>query len=98
MTRLIAVEDGLEEICEYLKKRGFTAVPWSEVDGPVDAVVYRGKKLKQITVEYFSDFEHEMAEELYPRNSFGILLVNAEGRTREKIYEIIKNRIYDRFI
>ncbi|WP_066353773.1 YkuS family protein [Fervidicola ferrireducens] len=98
MTRVIAVEDGLEDLSEYLTARGFIAMPWSKVNGPVDAVIYRGKKLKEITAMPFAALTEQTAEELYSRNSFGVLLVNAEGRTREEIYEIIKNRIYDHFI
>lgn len=93
MKRIIAVEDGLEDLIEYLTARGFIAMPWNEAVGEVDAVIYRGRKLKEIAALPIENMMDQMGG-----NSFGVLLVNAEGRTHEEIYEIIKNRIYDNFI
>ncbi|SHM17904.1 Uncharacterised protein family (UPF0180) [Caldanaerovirga acetigignens] len=93
MKRIIAVEDGLEDLIEYLRARGFVAMPWNEAVGEVDAVIYRGRKLKEMASLSIENMMDNMGG-----NSFGVLLVNAEGRTNEQIYEIIKNRIYDHFI
>ncbi|TYP57422.1 YkuS family protein [Thermosediminibacter litoriperuensis] len=98
MSRVIALEDGLEELGQYLRQRGFITVPWSQVSGPVDAVVYTGRKLKEITMTPYNSSSEELSDELNPGSPFGVLLVNAEDRTPEEIYEIIKNRIYEHFI
>jgi len=88
MTRVIALEDGLEELGEYLKQYGYITISWSKVNGPVDAVIYKGKKLQEIAAA-----SEGLAEQMP-----GVLLVNAEGKTWEEVHEIIKNRIYDHFI
>ncbi|ADL08974.1 YkuS family protein [Thermosediminibacter oceani] len=98
MSRVIALEDGLEDLGEYLRQRGFITVPWSQVSGPVDAVVYTGRKLKDIVSKPYNSFSEEMSDELTPMSPFGVLLVNAEERTPEEVYEIIKNRVYEHFI
>ena len=41
--KVVAIEDGLEDIGKYLSAMGYKTVAWGQTDSAVDAVVYTGK-------------------------------------------------------
>lgn len=97
MSRIVAMEEGLESIGVFLKEKGFQVVAWDRRDLPIDAIVYVRQKLEDIqslqsaaTPESFYDYAETA--------SYGVLLVNAQNKTPEDIYEIIKNRSYESII
>jgi hypothetical protein len=97
MSWVIALEEGLEDIREYLQNKGFQVVDWGNQSLIVDAVVYRGRSLAKIQTEQIMS----AADPIYDykgNNSFGVLLVNAQNKTPQEVYEIIKNRVYEHFI
>lgn len=97
MSWVIALEEGLEDIREYLLNKGFHVVDWGNESLMVDAVVYRGRSLAEIQTEQIMS----AADPIYDytgNNSFGVLLVNAQNKTPQEVYEIIKNRVYEHFI
>lgn len=98
MTRVIALEDGLDEIGEYLKKRGYITVSWGEPNTAVDAVVYTGRKLDNIYATSFNRVMDPLSGDTAEQFPCGVLLVNAQDKTAEEVYEIIKNRVYEHFI
>ncbi|MDI3480837.1 MAG: hypothetical protein PWQ97_492 [Tepidanaerobacteraceae bacterium] len=98
MTRVIALEEGLEDIGEYLRKKGYTTVLWGNSHVAADAVVYKSRKLDDINTAIFNRAVAPLLDETGNENSYGVLLVNAQDMTPEEVYEIIKSRVYERFI
>jgi len=96
MKRVVALEEGLEDIREYLQDKGFHVVDWGKGSFQVDAVVYRNSPLSEIKTEAIMSESDPMY--FADRDSFGVLLVNAQNKTPHEIYEIIKNRIYEPII
>jgi len=97
MSWVIALEEGLEDINEYLRNKGFNVVDLGDKNMVVDAVVYKGRILSEIQTEQIMS----SADSIYDYtggNSFGVLLVNAQNKTPQQVYEIIKNRVYEHFI
>lgn len=97
MSRVVALEDGLEDIKEYLRNKGFRIVAWNDTNSAVDAVVYMGRKLEDIRDTGFLPAA-DSAYNYTGSESYGVLLVNAQNRTPQEVYEIIKNRAYEHFI
>lgn len=98
MGRVVALEDGMEDIGEYLRSKGYVTVPWGEPNMAVDAVVYTGRKLDDIYAATFSRTIDPLQGGTNEEFPYGVLLVNAQDRTPEEVYEIIKNRVYEHFI
>lgn len=98
MTRVIALEDGLEDVGEYLRERGYMTVSWGEPNVVVDAVVYTGRKLDDIYTASFNMVMDPLSGDTGEEYPYGVLLVNAQDRTPEEVYEIIKSRVYEHFI
>ncbi|NLZ51765.1 MAG: YkuS family protein [Thermoanaerobacteraceae bacterium] len=97
MSWVIALEEGLEDIREYLRNKGLHVVDWSNKNIRVDAVVYRGRSLSAIQSEQIMSATDQIYD-YTGENSFGVLLVNAQNKTPQEVYEIIKNRVYEHFI
>lgn len=97
MTRVIALEEGLDDIGEYLRSRGFQTVVWDDQSSMVDAIVYTGKKLREISNEDkgYSPLTSALVDDSPDVKPFGVLLVNAQDRTPEEVYQIIKDRVYE---
>lgn len=98
MTRVVALEDGLEDIGEFLRSRGYITVPWGQSNMAVDAVVYTGRKLENIYNTAYNQAADSLSEDIGESAPYGVLLVNAQDRTPEEVYQIIKNRVYEHFI
>jgi hypothetical protein len=98
LTRVIALEDGLEDIGEFLRSRGYITVPWGQSNMAVDAVVYTGRKLENIYNTAYNQAADSLSEDIGESAPYGVLLVNAQDRTPEEVYQIIKNRVYEHFI
>jgi len=98
MSRVVALEQGLEHIGEYLKSKGYTVVPWGRSPVAVDAVVYTGRKLDDIYSNAFIQTEDYISGSIREDAHFGVLLVNAQNKTPEQVYEILKNRVYENII
>jgi len=95
VTRVIALEEGLDYIGEFLRSKGYRIVDWNEQNAAVDAVVYTGKKLESINAQAYSPMTSALTEDLSDDRSFGVLLVNAQGKSAEEIYQIINHRVYE---
>jgi len=94
---VVAVEEGLEEINEYLRNMGFKIVSLENENLAVDAVVYKNMSLSEIQAENLwgstnSSYDYNGEKDC------GVLLVNAHNKTPQQIYEIIKNRVYEHII
>lgn len=98
MTRIIALEEGLDDVREFLQSRGFHTVSWGEETTPVDAVVYTGRKLGDIFNQDYNSMTSALADDPVGDRAYGVLLVNAQDKTPQEVYEIIKNRVYEHFI
>jgi diphthamide synthase subunit DPH2 len=97
MSRVIALEEGLEDIGDYLRNKGFQVVAWDDQNSAVDAVVYMGCRLEEIQSSQFLSAT-ESVYDYTGGGSYGVLLVNAQNRTPQEVYEIIRNRVYEHFI
>ncbi|MDD4568679.1 MAG: YkuS family protein [Tepidanaerobacteraceae bacterium] len=97
MSRVIALEEGLDDIGEYLREKGLQIVSWGDYNSVVDAIVYFGHKLEDIqAAEYPSTIDSLSSDT--GNGAYGVLLVNAQDKTPQEVYEIIKNRVYEHFI
>lgn len=94
-TKTVALEEGLEDIREYLQDKGFQVVDWGKDQLVVDALVYKNRSLSEIQIEHVTS---AVPVNFAVNNSTGVLLVNAQNKTPEEVYEIIKNRVYDHFL
>ncbi|HOC09961.1 MAG: YkuS family protein [Tepidanaerobacteraceae bacterium] len=97
MSLLVALEEGLEEIKEYLRSKGLQTVNLGNENMAVDAVVYKDRSLSEIQAEQILSSADSL-QDYAGGNSYGVLLVNARDKTPQEVYEIIKNRVYERFI
>lgn len=98
MSRVIALEEGLDDIGNYLRGKGFHIVSWQDHNSAVDAVVYTGRKLEDIQATQYSLAAEETLSADIGSQPFGVLLVNAQGKTPDEVYKIIKNRIYEHIL
>jgi hypothetical protein len=96
--KVIALEDGLKDLGDYLCYRGFTIVPLSHNAERIDAVVYMERKLEEIVGIPAVQMANLTADEIYPASPIGVLLVNVKNKTHEQVYRIIKDRLYEHFI
>lgn len=96
MSRVVALQEGLEDIGEYLRHKGFKVVPWGD-NRNVDAVVYHSRKFDEIDVPQYPPEMQSLSDDT-TAGSYGVLLVNAQNKTPQEVYEIIKNRVYEHFI
>lgn len=78
----IAVQQGLDEIKEKLKNRGYEVVGYED-RGHIDAIVYKNIDSSLGNVNDSED-----------GNIYGAILVNATGRTIDEIEYIIETRRY----
>ena len=107
MTGVIALESGLEELGEFLKDKGFQGIDWDGGALAADAVVYTGRKLESIYTSNLGQVTNVL-EKTGPYDTrlrgdvetapYGVLLVNAQGKTPQEVLEILKNRAYEHFI
>lgn len=83
---VIAVENGLDDVKNYLYSRGFTVV---ELDGAnvYDAVVYKNTGIYHIPVS-------NQAGAKASAGTQGAFLVCASGRTPEEIEKMLRQKAY----
>ena len=82
---VIAVENGLDTLSEYLKRAGYKVVD-ENYRGSMDAYVYENAGIMQIeSYNYLSQSTFD---------SNGILMVNSKNKTPEEVVQILENRIY----
>jgi uncharacterized protein (UPF0218 family) len=96
--KVIAIEDGLEDLGEYLCYKGLTVVPLDHTAQHIDAIVYTEKKLVEIMGIPAVQMVDLESQEMYRAPLIGVLLVNVKNKTREQVYRIIKDRLYEQFI
>jgi len=90
---IIAMESGLENISEQLRKKGYTIVSYPEYKGMVDAFIYKEDMISGIN-QYQNNMMTNALENNNTSESKGILIVNANNKNADQIEEILKNRIY----
>lgn len=90
---VIAVEEGLGDISEQLRQRGYTIVSYPEYGGVVDAFLYKQDMLSSIN-QYTNSFITEPLENQISNPSHGVLIINANNKTADQVEEIIKKRLY----
>ncbi|HHY70748.1 MAG TPA: hypothetical protein GX519_03635 [Thermoanaerobacterales bacterium] len=97
MSQVIALEEGLEDIGRFLRNKGFQIVNLSDQNSAVNVVVYTGRRLDELQATQFLS-PTESIYDYTGGGSYGVLLVNAQNRTPQEVYEIIINRVYEHFI
>lgn len=78
----VAVQQGLEEIREELKNRGYEVVDYED-RGHIDAIVYKS-----------IDSSIENVNNSADGNIYGAILINTTNRTIDEIEYIIETRRY----
>lgn len=75
---------------DALKKRGYEVVSAETYKYPIDAIVYEGSSfpISYITTSNMPGLNSE------ERANYGVLMVNALGKSVEEIDFILKNRYY----
>ncbi len=96
--KVIALEDGLEDLGEYLCYRDCKIVPLNYNAERIDAVVYMESKLEEIVGIPTVRMANLVSDEMYPTSQIGVLIVNVKNKTHEEVYQIIKDRLYEHFI
>ena len=94
---VVALEEGLEDIEKYLREKGIHIVSLEDEQSPVDAIVYKGRSISEIQLDHLNNVSNSI-DNYNGENSFGVLLVNAQNKTPQQVYEIIKNRAYEHLI
>lgn len=79
---VVAVQNELRHIAEYLRKVGFEVVSYESYAHPIDALVYHGGAFSFSAI-------HSV-----PSHETGILLVCADGKTPQQIQKILEKKIY----
>lgn len=90
---VVAVEDGLEQISEALRKLGYTIVSYPDYGGVVDAFVYK-ESISSHIEEYQNISQMNAMDEYNNINPHGVLIINANNKSINQIEQILKNRIY----
>lgn len=97
MTGIVALEEGLEDIEKFLRKKGLQTVSLESGNLAVDAVVYKDRRLSEMPLEHLTS-SLDSAYDYNGEGAFGVLLVNAQNKTPQQVYEIIKNRVYEHLL
>ena len=85
----VAIEQGLEQVGDFLQCAGYRVVSLTSMNEMVDAVVYRQ------TLPDSALFEMDAWLPERVRNRFhGIFMVNAGDKTPEQIDIILRSRVY----
>lgn len=79
---VVAVQNELRHIAEYLRKTGFEVVSYETYSHPIDALVYHGSAFSFSAI-------HSV-----PSHEMGILLVCADGKTPQQIQKMLEKKIY----
>lgn len=90
---VIAVEDGLEDLSEQLRNKGYTIVRYPEYGGIVDAFIYKEDMIQSMT-HYKNSFGIDSLENQSSNTSYGVLVVNASNKSVEQIEVILQKRLY----
>lgn len=80
----VAVENGLDEIKNFLSSKGFNVVDLNTHSYPVQAVVY----LRKDNLSLFS------ANDAFLNSANGTLMINSYQKSNEDIERILKSRLY----
>jgi hypothetical protein len=96
MTDVVAIEEGLEDLGDFLRAHGFKVVDWKEENAVVDALIYKGQKLESIFSSTLGQGTGTLESSTgYPA---GVLLVNAQGKTPQEVLKILTQRSYESFL
>ena len=93
---VVAVQRGLGHIKDKLREMGYEIVTLGDYNYPIDAIVYTGSSVNTsfVTNSNMPAFtSHTMPMDGSSR-SYGVLMVNAEGKTIAQIDQILKKRVY----
>lgn len=90
---VIAVESGLQNISEELRKKGYTIVAYPEYKGIVDAFIYKEDMINSIR-QYQNSVMNDTMENDYSNTLKGVLVINANNKNINQIEAILKNRVY----
>jgi hypothetical protein len=87
---VIAVQQGLDDIKNALRSRGYQVVDLEGYKYPIDAMIYSGRsfQLSHITSNNFQQMNTGS------RDNYGILLINAMGKSIDEIERILTSRSY----
>ncbi len=90
---VIAVENGLGDLTEKLREKGYTIVSYPEYAGVVDAFIYKDAMLNNIE-SYENNVVGESLENGIFSKAQGILIINASNKSVVDIEQILKTRVY----
>ena len=90
---VIAVENGLGDLTEKLREKGYTIVSYPEYAGVVDAFIYKDAMLNN-SESYENNVVGESLENGIFSKAQGILIINASNKSVVDIEQILKTRVY----
>lgn len=87
---VVAVEKALSDLKKALRDRGFDVVSLEDYNYPIDAIVYEGNAFQVSHVSRNNMPEATMST----RNSYGVFMINAVGKSVDEIEDMLKHRYY----
>mgnify|MGYP000147093922 FL=1 len=87
---IVAVQQGLDDIKNALRSRGYQVVDLETYRYPIDAIIYTGRsfQLSHITSNNFQQVSTGI------RDNYGILMINAKEKSIDDIERILISRSY----
>lgn len=87
---VVAVEKELSDLKGALSERGFDVVSLEDYNYPIDAIVYEGSAFQISHISRNNMPESTMST----RNSYGVFMINAAGKSVDEIEDMLKHRYY----
>lgn len=81
---VIAILEDLKDLGEALSQLGYKVVILGKYNYPIDAMIY---------ASYIPDISYISSNNI-PEEKYGILMINAKGKTINEIDSILKTRLY----
>lgn len=87
---IVAVHGGTDEIKKGLKEKGYEVVDIESYNYPIDAIVYEGNSFQ---ISYVSGNNVPVMIN-GQRSSYGVFMINSQGKTVDQIDEMLRMRCY----
>lgn len=87
---IVAVQKELNNIKDALKNKGYEVVTLGEYNYPIDAMIYEGRSFQ---ISYISSNNMPVMS-VDSRSNYGVLMINATGKSIDEIERILKRRSY----
>jgi len=90
---IIAVENGLGNISDQLKEKGYTMVGYPGYKGAVDAFIYKEDMISGIS-HYQNNIMAGVVSSNKDNGFQGVLVINANNKSVNQIEQILRDRVY----